>query len=241
MSNGYVELIERRRWEGGDLPIVNAARVSYNRVSTRFDSRDYGVLNYMMRERHGTPFEAAMAQFRVRCTIKEAREWFRHRWSSFNEHSSRYSARIHDTYTPGPEAMRRQVGKPGHYQMEPITDEATIFAIQNEFAEMYADMERHYERLLELGAAQELASFAYNLGQMTEFVWTVNARSLCNFMSLRMDDRAFLEIRRKAFRVHDFARDIIPATVELWNQHRRPDMVTDWTDDDLIWLPEELR
>jgi thymidylate synthase (FAD) len=238
VSNGYVQLVDKM---GGDLSIVNSARVSYGRVSTRLDSRDIGVLNYMMREKHGSPFEAAIVQFRIRCTIKEAREWFRHRWSSFNEHSSRYSPRIDDVYIPEGSAVRTQVGKPGHYRMETITDEGKIHDIQAEFVAMYTDMERHYDKLLELGAAQELASFAYNLGQMTEFIWTVNARSLCNFMSLRMGETAFLEIRRKAFKVHDFARDVIPVTIQKWNEHRRPDMVTDWSDDDLVWLPEDLR
>lgn len=238
MSNGYVQLTDRM---GGDLSIVNAARVSYNRVSTKLDHRDIGVLSYMMRERHGTPFEATVSQWRIRCTIKEARDWFRYRFSSQNEHSTRYSPRIEDTYTPEPWAMRTQVGKPGHYRMEPISDPAQIFAIQSEFAEMYEDSVRHYEKLLELGLAQEAASFAYPLGQMTEFIWTVNGRSLCNFLSQRMDNRALLELRRKAFKVRDYAKDVMPVTLQLWKEYRRPDMFTDWNDDDLIWLPEELR
>lgn len=238
MSNGYVQLIDHM---GGDLSVVNAARVSYNRVSTRFDTKDYGVLRYMMEHRHGTPFEASIAQFRVRCTIKEARDWFRYRFSSFNEHSTRYSPRIQDTYTPEGNAIRTQIGKPGHYQMEVITDPAKVYAIQEEFMEMYEDAVRHYDKLLELGLAQEAASFAYPLGQMTEFVWTINARSICNFLSQRMADEALFEIRAKAFKVHDFAREVVPATIELWNKYRRPDMFTDWNDDDMIWLPEDLR
>lgn len=238
MSNGYVTLIDSM---GGDLSIVNAARVSYGRVSTRLNTNDIGVLRYMMEHRHGTPFEAAVAQFRVRCTIKEAREWFRYRFSSFNEHSSRYSPRIVDTYIPEGDAIRTQLGKPGRYTMEPITDPAKVYAIQEEFSQMYDDAIRHYDNLLALGAAQELASFAYPLGQMTEFVWTVNVRSLCNFLSQRMANEAMYELRRKAFAVYELIRDVAPVTFELWNTYRRPDMVTDWNEDDMIWLPEELR
>jgi thymidylate synthase (FAD) len=238
MSNGYVEL---QRVMGGDLDIVNDARISYNRISTHLSQRDIGVLRYLMEHKHGSPFEHTVFKFKIRCTIKEAREWFRHRWSSFNEVSSRYSPRLADTYTPEAWALRRQEGRPGAYVMKPIIDAEDQGAIWNAFSEMYADAERHYQTLLALGCAQELASFAYPLGQMTEFVWTVNARSLCNFLSLRTHETAFLELRRKADRVLQLAEPHLPVTLDLWQRFRRPDMVTDWHDDDVLWLPEDLR
>lgn len=238
MSNGYVVLLSSM---GSDLDIVNDARISYNRMSTRFDNKDLGVLRYLMQNKHGSPFEHTVFKFKVRCTIKEAREWFRHRWSSFNEVSSRYSPRMEDTYTPERWALRTQKGPAGRYHMEPITDQAIQLRIWDEFEAMYSDAERHYRNLLSLGVAQELASMAYPLGQMTEFVWTVNARSLCNFLSLRTHATAFLELRKKADRVLTLAKPVIPVTFNLWEQFRRPDMVTDWSDDEVLWLPEELR
>lgn len=238
MSEGYIELVDTM---GGDLSVVNAARVSYGRRSLELDDKDRGVLRYMMEHKHGTPFEAAIMQFRVRCTIKEARDWFRYRFSSFNEYSTRYSPRIEDEYIPEPSAMRTQVGKPGRYTMVPITDPNVRQDIALEFESAYRDATLHYESLLKLGCAQELASMVYPLGQMTEFVWTVNLRALCNFLSQRMHETALYELRKKAYVV--FARAVMfaPETMSQWAHFRQPDMMTDWNDDDMIWLPEELR
>ena len=79
------------------------------------------------------------------------------------------------------------------------------------------------------------------MAQMTEFTWIVNGRSLMNFLSLRMDGAALLELRKKAYKVHALAEPEMPVVLDLWAKHRQPDMFTDWSDDDLINIPEELR
>src|ERR1700756_5638570 len=106
-----------------DLSVVNAARVSFARRKEEMDDADAGLIRFLMRERHGTPFEHNAFRFHVRCPIFVAREWFRHRVGSFNEFSMRYAKATDDFYVPEPEDVRSQVGKPGAYTFEQVDPE----------------------------------------------------------------------------------------------------------------------
>ena len=106
-----------------DLSVANGARVSFARRKDELDESDEGLIRFLMRERHGTPFEHNAFRFHVRCPIFVAREWFRHRVGSFNEFSLRYAKATDDFYVPEPEDVRSQVGKPGAYSFEPVSDE----------------------------------------------------------------------------------------------------------------------
>lgn len=244
MSSGSVKLVNHMIIPG-DIAIVNSAKQSYGRYDinkTELTSREIRILEFMMDKKHGTPFEAEVMSFQIRCTIKEARDWFRYRFSSYNEYSTRFAKRIDDVYIPGLGQIRTGSVANGK-KAELIVDEGKIAVIQNVFREAYSDAIRHYERLLEsdLNVSQELASMLYPLGQMTEFTWTVNARSLMNFLSQRMDGAAMLELRRKAFDIYALAEPRMPTTLALWTKYRQPDMMTDWSDDDMINIPQELR
>ena len=107
-----------------DLSVVNGARVSFARRVDEMDEADEGLIRFLMRERHGTPFEHNAFRFHVRTPIFVAREWFRHRIGSFNEFSMRYARATDDFYVPAPEDVRTQVGKPGSYSFEPVEPEA---------------------------------------------------------------------------------------------------------------------
>ena len=98
-----------------DLSVVNGARVSFARRKDEMDDSDAGLIRFLMRERHGTPFEHNAFRFHIRCPIFVAREWMRHRVGSFNEFSLRYAKATEDFYVPEPEDVRTQVGKPGAY------------------------------------------------------------------------------------------------------------------------------
>ena len=150
-----------------------------------------------MRERHGTPFEHNAFRFHVRCPIFVAREWFRHRVGSFNEFSLRYAKATDDFYVPEPDDVRSQIGKPGAYSFEPVSDEIAD-ATRDKLREIYDAAYLAYEQLVELGVARELARSVLPVGAYTEFYWTVNARSLMNFLSLRNSETAQREIRRYA-------------------------------------------
>src|SRR4051812_20293988 len=103
-----------------DLSVVNAARVSFARRKECMDEADEGLIRFLMRERHGTPFEHNSFRFHVRCPIFITREWFRHRVGSFNEFSMRYAKATDDFYVPAVEDVRTQVGKPGAYTFEQV-------------------------------------------------------------------------------------------------------------------------
>src|SRR4029079_2295562 len=167
-----------------DLSVVNAARVSFARRKDAMEEGDAGLIRFLMRERHGTPFEHNAFRFHIRAPIFVAREWFRHRIGSFNEFSMRYAKATDDFYVPAPEDVRSQVGKPGAYSFEPVSDEVAEVT-RTKLQAVYETAYLAYEQLAELGVARQLARCALPVGAYTEFYWTINARSLMNFLSLR--------------------------------------------------------
>jgi thymidylate synthase (FAD) len=194
-----------------DLSVVNGARVSFARRKEVMEEADEGLIRFLMRDRHGSPFEHNAFRFHVRCPIFVAREWFRHRIGSFNEFSMRYAKATDDFYVPDAEDVRTQVGKPGAYSFEtvdPDLAEETRAELQTVYEEAYAA----YARLVEKGVARELARSVIPVGAYTQFYWTVNARALMNFVSLRNAEFAQLEIRRYAEAVEAFFAEKMPVT-----------------------------
>ena len=194
-----------------DLSVVNAARVSFARRKEAMDESDQGLVRFLLRERHGTPFEHNAFRFHVRCPIFVAREWFRHRVGSFNEFSMRYARATDDFYLPDADDVRTQVGKPGAYSFEPVEDELAQ-RTRDELQAVYEHAYDTYEALVEAGVARELARAALPVGAYTEFFWTVNARALMNFVSLRAAEAAQREIRRYAEVVEGFLAELMPVT-----------------------------
>src|SRR5437868_1214008 len=194
-----------------DLSVVNGARVSFARRKTEMDDSDEGLIRFLMRDRHGSPFEHNAFRFHVRCPIFVAREWFRHRVGSFNEFSMRYAKATDDFYLPAPEDVRTQVGKPGAYSFEPVEPELAE-QTREELQAVYEHAFATYERLVEAGVARELARCVMPVGAYTEFYWTVNARALMNFVALRAHETAQREIRRYAEACERFFAELMPVT-----------------------------
>jgi len=194
-----------------DLSVVNAARVSFARRKEEMDDSDAGLIRFLMRDRHGTPFEHNAFRFHIRCPIFVAREWMRHRVGSFNEFSLRYAKATEDFYVPEPEDVRSQVGKPGAYTFETVDPELADEA-RDALREVYEHAYATYERLVEAGVAREVARSVLPVGAYTEFYWTVNARSLMNFVSLRAAETAQREIRWYAQAVERFLEQHMPIT-----------------------------
>ena len=208
LDHGFVRLDEAM---ASDLSVANGARVSFARRKDELDDSDVGLIKFLMRERHGTPFEHNAFRFHIRCPIFVAREWMRHRISSFNEFSLRYARATDDFYVPEVEDVRTQVGKPGAYTFEavdPELAEETREALRDVYDHAYST----YERLVEAGVAREVARSVLPVGAYTEFYWTVNARSLMNFVSLRASENAQREIRRYAEAVEHFLELHMPVT-----------------------------
>jgi thymidylate synthase (FAD) len=208
LDHGFVRLDDAM---ASDLSVVNGARVSFARHKTEMDEGDEGLIRFLMRERHASPFEHAVFRFHVRAPIFVAREWFRHRWSSFNEFSMRYAKATEDFYVPAAEDVRSQVGKPGAYSFEPV-DDGLAERTREELREVYEHAFATYERLVEAGVARELARSVVPVGAYTEFFWTVNARALMNFVSLRAAETAQREIQRYAEAVEFFFAEKMPVT-----------------------------
>ena len=177
-----------------DLSVVNAARVSFGARREAMDDRDAGLVRFLMRERHGTPFEHNFFRFHIKAPLFVTREWQRHRIGSFNERSGRYSELPDEFYVPAAGDVRTQVGKPGAYTFEPLAD-AAAESVREGIAASYAESYRRYQELLAAGVAKEVARSVLPVGLYTEFYWSVNARSLMNFLSLRNAPTAQLEIR----------------------------------------------
>jgi thymidylate synthase (FAD) len=212
LDHGFVRLDEAM---ADDLSVVNGARVSFARHKTEMDDSDAGLIRFLMRDRHGTPFEHNAFRFHIRAPIFVAREWFRHRVGSFNEFSMRYARATDDFYVPEAEDVRTQVGKPGAYSFEPVSEEVAE-TTREELRQVYETAYATYERLVELGVARELARAVLPVGAYTEFYWTVNARALMNFLSLRNSGNAQREIRRYAEACERFFAERMPVTHEAF-------------------------
>lgn len=217
VDEGEVELVDHM---GGDLSIVNSARVSFGRRDDVLDEAGRGLIRFLMANRHGTPFESCVMTFRVECPIFVAREWLRHRVGSFNEYSARYKQMRPRFFVPRPEDVRSQVGKPGAYRFEQAPEvlaECTRAAVKTEYLNNW----NTYEDLLRDGVAKEQARLVLPVGIMTEFVWTVNARSLMNFLSLRLAPNAMKEIRDLAEEVDILFNDVAPVTQQAFEDNGR--------------------
>jgi thymidylate synthase (FAD) len=167
-----------------------------------------------------TPFEHNSFRFHVRTPIFVAREWFRHRISSFNEESGRYHQLQGDFYVPDRTAVRSQVGKPGAYRFDPVEEELageTIETLERIYKELYEE----YLALVDKGVAKELARSILPFGIFTQFYWTLNARSLMNFLSLRNAEAAQYEIRVYAEAVERLFAAKMPITHQCFVEFGR--------------------
>lgn len=205
--HGFVKLVD---WVGTEVDIVNAARVSFHKEVSELEEADEGLLRFLLKNRHGTPFEQGFQSiWHIRLPIFVMREWVRHRIGhSINEESGRYVELRPDFYVP--DCIRQQTGKPGGYTFEPLEREKAhaqfIFSEANESA--YAK----YVELIDRGVAREQARIVLPTSIYTEMRWTANARSLMHFLGLRNSQDAMYEIRQYAKAIEDIFAIRMPIT-----------------------------
>jgi len=193
-----------------DLAVVNGARVSFNQESEEMTERDEGLIRFLVREKHGSPFEHGYFRFLVKAPLFVVREHHRHRAGhSYNEWSGRYSKMEPEFYVP--DNVRTQVGKPGAYSFEPVDDE-TREATRREIEDNAKRAFQAYERLLERGVAKEVARAVLPLSTYTKYYWSCNPRSLMHFCSLRNQEAAQFEIRQYAAAAETFLERLMPVT-----------------------------
>ena len=193
-----------------DLAVVNAARVSFNALSDEMTERDEGLIRFLMREHHGTPFEHGYFRFLVKAPIFVVREHHRHRAGhSYNEWSGRYSKMEAEFYVP--DYVRTQVGKPGAYSFEEVAPEVRE-AAREEIRAASEQAFEAYERMLEQDVAKEVARTVLPLAMYTKYFWSCNPRSLMHFCSLRNSEHAQFEIRQYAKAAETFLETAMPVT-----------------------------
>jgi thymidylate synthase (FAD) len=193
-----------------DLAVVNGARVSFNSLADEMTERDEGLIGFLMRNAHGSPFEHGYFRFIVKAPIFVVREHHRHRAGhSYNEQSGRYSKLEAEFYVP--DYVRTQVGKPGSYTFEPVEPEVREAARQ-EIRTVAEQAFAAYERMLEQGVAKEVARMALPLSMYTKYFWSCNPRSLMHFCSLRNSEDAQFEIREYAKAAESFLERVMPVT-----------------------------
>jgi thymidylate synthase (FAD) len=199
--------------DASDLAVVNAARVSYGKQVEELGDSDKKLISYLLRNNHGTPFEHGYFRFHVEAPIFVFREWHRHRIGhSYNEISGRYVELEKNFYEPAANNIRKQVGKPGHYEYITVYDP--------EAADMIFVAQRtawnYYQQLLERGVAKEQARTVLPLGIYSEMYWSCNPRSLMHFLTLRTNQDAMKEIRYLANQALGYFQDCMPVTCDAW-------------------------
>ncbi|QAU06596.1 ThyX-like thymidylate synthase [Gordonia phage WilliamBoone] len=183
-SNMTVELVD---WMGEDQRVVEAAKVSTLGDRSRGVEPTEGFIDFLDRNRHGSPFEHSVFTFLVECPIFVAREFMRHRIASYNEESGRYKVMKGVFYRPGPERPLVQIGKAGEYRFQPGTSEQ--YELVTDLFQLAADTSYNlYQTMLDAGIAREVARDVLPFQLYTSFYVTMNARGLMNFLSLRVGD-----------------------------------------------------
>ena len=196
-----------------DYAIVQAARVSYG-AGTKQVNEDRGLIRYLARHRHSTPFEMIEFKFHHVMPIFIARQWIRHRTANVNEYSARYSVVRDRFYHPSLENVRKQSAANRQGGDEPI-DELTA----REFSDYLDKVEASYadyQKLIDKGVARELARIGLPVNVYTEWYWKIDLHNLFHFLSLRMDDHAQQEIRDYANAMFALVRPIVPIAAEAF-------------------------
>jgi len=215
---GFVQPID---YMGNDVDVVQAARVSYG-PSTRKVHNDRGLLRYLMRHRHTTPFEMCEVKFRCKMPIFVARQWIRHRTANVNEMSLRYTEAPEEFYVPALEDISLQsVDNKQGRQAVTVGDDVRAEVVRL----MRANQEETfsiYQRLAgDLGIARELARSVLPVSLYTQWIWKIDLHNLLHFLSLRLDPHAQLEIRAYAEAMASFTRAWVPMCWEAFDDYRR--------------------
>ncbi|QOJ00488.1 MAG: FAD-dependent thymidylate synthase [Phycisphaeraceae bacterium] len=229
LDHGFIALVDAMprlvpQDKTADAAIVQAARVSYGQ-GTKKVSEDRGLIRYLLRHRHTTPFEMVELKFHVCMPIFIARQWIRHRTANVNEYSGRYSIIPDRFYTPSLDQVRKQSAsnrQGGEERLaSPGAPDADLKTAQ-EFLTFLAKVEASYQDYLKLadaGVSRELARIGLPVNMYTEWYWKCDLHNTLHFLSLRLDPHAQSEIRDFAAAMLALIEPIAPYTVEAWKDY----------------------
>ena len=227
LDQGFIRVID---YMGDDSSIVQSARVSYGK-GTKKISNDKGLIKYLMRHRHSTPFEMCEIKFHIKLPIFIARQWIRHRTANVNEYSARYSILDKEFYIPSAENLAAQSAINNQGRGDALTDDEASNVIQilkKDAEQTYSN----YETLLnessegniidesKSGIARELARMNLTLNTYTQWYWKIDLNNLLHFLALRADDHAQYEIRVYADAMLDIVKKWVPLTYEAFEDYR---------------------
>ena len=222
IDKGFVRLVD---YMGGDDAIVQAARVSYG-AGTKSVNEDRGLIRYLMRHLHTTPFEMVELKFHVKLPIFVARQWIRHRTANVNEYSGRYSIMKDEFYIPSPDAIHFQSTKNKQGRDENVEDstrrEVPAATRKNIIEELIAEQSaayNNYEQLLELNIARELVRINLPVSLYTEWYWKIDLHNLFHFLRLRIDAHAQYEIRVYAEAMAEITKCVAPLAYEAFEDY----------------------
>ncbi|MDE1903063.1 MAG: FAD-dependent thymidylate synthase [Alphaproteobacteria bacterium] len=227
LDHGFVRVID---YMGDDAAVVQAARVSYGK-GTKKVTEDRGLIQYLMRHRHTTPFEMCEIKYHVKLPIFVARQWIRHRTANVNEYSARYSILDNEFYVPAPEQLAAQSAsnRQGRGDVLPPNEAARVLHLLKRDAETayrgYVEMlnEDDVGKAIDekrTGLARELARMNLSLNFYTQWYWKTDLHNLLNFLSLRADAHAQYEIRVYAEAMIETLEKWVPITAEAFRQYR---------------------
>ncbi len=232
LDDGFVRVID---YLGSDSAIVQAARVSYG-AGTKQVREDRGLIRYLMRHAHTTPFEMCELKLHVRVPMDAWRQWIRHRTANVNEYSTRYSVAIDAAQSTPPEGWRVQSA-----QERQGSGGTLDHALGQQLTEEEADLQRHarsvYEHRLQVGVAREQARKDLPLSTYTEAYWKIDLHNLLHFLALRMDPHAQAEIRAYAHVIgHEIVARWCPVTWESFSNYRMNEVRLSETDQRILSL-----
>ena len=221
-EHGFIALVDampRLVPEGltADSAIVQSARVSYGQ-GTKMVSEDRGLVRYLMRHHHSTPFEMVEFKFHIAMPIFIARQWIRHRTANVNEYSARYSIMPDRFYRPSIDNVRKQ-SKSNRQGGEGPIDAGTA----EEFLQLLENAEANYQKYIELtekGVAREIARAVLPVSVYTEWYWKCDLHNIFHFLSLRMDPHAQIEIQDYAKAMYELIKPIVPVACEAFEDYR---------------------
>ena len=216
LDHGFVRLVD---YLGSDQRIVQSARVSYG-AGTKTYRQDKGLINYLLRNDHTSPFEQVVFTFHLKMPIFVARQWVRHRTGRMNEISGRYSVMKEECYVPDSEhiALQSEDNKQGR-KNEPVSA-GEAEEVKAALEKAYASSFEAYDGLLEKGIARELSRVALPLALYTEFYWQMDLHNLFHFLELRLDAHAQYEIRVYAEVILEIVRKVCPMAAEAFENYK---------------------
>ncbi len=226
LDHGFVRVVD---YMGDDAAVVQAARVSYGSGTTK-RRQDRGLIRYLLRHRHMSPFEMCEIKLHVKLPIFVARQWIRHRTANVNEYSARYSILDKEFYLPRPEHMSGQdlVNRQGRDETQPLPSQdasRVLDLLRQDASRCYA----HYEEMLSgvaepsgapgHGLARELARINLTLNTYTQWYWKIDLRNLLHFLALRAEGHAQYEIRAYAEVIGELVRKWVPLVYEAFEDY----------------------